>query len=64
MISLKDRTRQLLEESGLSDREVANVLGCSAQWVAYFRQKTVKSPNVDIIQRLYEHLTGEALLKD
>lgn len=63
MISLKDRTHELLLASGLSDREVATILGCSAQWVFYFRQRTVKSPNVDIIQRLYEHLAGEPLLK-
>ena len=62
--SLKDRTYELLIKSGLSDREVAGIVGCTSQWVRLFRTQEISKPNVDLIQRLYEHLSGEPLLKD
>ena len=52
-ISLKHRTRELLEVSGLSDREVADKLDVSITWVTGFRRSMIKSPNVDTIQQLY-----------
>jgi len=63
-ISLKHRTRELLEVSGLSDREVADKLDVSITWVTGFRRSMIKSPNVDTIQQLYEMLTGAPLLRE
>ena len=63
-ISLKHRTRDLLEASGLSDREVAYKLDVSITWVTMFRRLMIKSPNVDTIQQLYEMLTGAPLLRE
>lgn len=61
--NLKEYTRGQLLASPLSDREVATVLSTSVTWVKMFREGTIKSPNVDTIQRLYEHLTGKPLLE-
>ncbi len=63
MKSLKEHTRGLLVASSESDRQIAETLECSVTWVTMFRDGRIKSPNVDVIQRLYEHLTGEPLLK-
>jgi transcriptional regulator with XRE-family HTH domain len=63
-ISLKHRTRELLEVSGLSDREVADKLDVSITWVTGFRRSMIKSPNVDTIQQLYEMLSGAPLLRE
>lgn len=63
MNSLKEHTRELLKASGRSNREIAEELGCSVTWVEMFLAGRIKAPNVDIIQKLYEHLTGTSLLK-
>lgn len=60
--NLKEHTRQLLIASDLPDREVACLLHCSMTWVRMFKDQQIKSPNVDLIQKLYEHLTGKPLL--
>lgn len=63
MNSLKEHTRELLLSSELTDRQVAELLGCSITWVSMFRDGRIRAPNVDIIQKLYEHLAGQPLLK-
>lgn len=62
--SLKFRTLQLLEACETPDRELAKAVGASAPWLRLFRQGDIESPNVDLIQRLYEHLSGAPLFND
>lgn len=59
---LKERVRELLISSGLSDEKVAEQLNCSVQWVRLFRQNRVKGPSVNTIERLYFILTGNTLI--
>lgn len=63
-LSLKERTRELLRNTTLSNRQIANELEVSVPWVKMFRDGEIKSPNVDVVQKLYEHLTGETLFQD
>jgi len=62
--SLKYRALILLKESLATDRQLARELGVSVPWVRMFRNGDIQSPNVDAVQRLYEHLSGTTLFKD
>lgn len=62
--SLRQRTWELLNEAGTTPQELAPVLGVSEQWVRMFKAGRIKAPNVDVVQKLYEHLTSGPLFKD
>lgn len=60
--NLKAYTLELLGSAPFTDKEVATALETSVTWVRMFKAGEIKSPNVDLIQRLYEFLTGKPLL--
>lgn len=62
--SLKYRTLQLVQQCSLTDRQFATKFGVSIPWVRQFRNGEVKSPNVDLIQRIYEGLSGRQLFPE
>lgn len=62
--SLKYRTLELVRQCGLSEKEFARRYGVSLTWRTKFLDGSTKSPNVDLIQRIYEDLSGEPLFKD
>lgn len=63
-VSLKFRTWELLDKTTKTPREIAKDLGVSVQWVRLFKAHEIKSPNVDLVQRLYEYLNQAPLFKD
>ena len=62
--SLKYRTMELVRNCGLSDRDFSRQFGVSLSWKRCFLDGTTKSPNVDLVQRIYEGLSGQPLFKD
>lgn len=61
---LQDQVRALLDKSGMDNREIAAIAQTSKQWVYLFRSGQIKSPNVDTIEALYIHLTGQPIIKE
>lgn len=62
--SLKYRTMELVRDCKLSDREFSRRFGVSMSWRRCFLNGTTRSPNVDLVQRIYEGLSGQPLFKD
>jgi hypothetical protein len=62
--SLKYRTIILLQNTTLKDSEIARKFNVSIPWVRMFRDGVIKSPNVDVVQRLYEGLAGVSLFPE
>lgn len=62
--SLKYRTLELVRNCGLTEKEFAKRFNVSVPWKSKFLDGSTKSPNVDLIQRIYEGLSGQPLFKD
>lgn len=60
--SVASFVREKLNESGLTDKEVAKQLDCSSQWVRHFRSGIIKNPGVNFVEHLYLILTGKPLI--
>lgn len=62
--SLKYRTWELLKGTDQTPKEVAKAINVTPSWVRLFLANEIKDPGVNVVQRLYEHLTGQPLFKD
>ena len=62
-ISLLDRTRELLRNrpSPVKLSEVAEKCGCSTSCLSHLLAGETKDPSVNLVQTLYETLTGTEL---
>lgn len=62
--SLRDRTLELLIGHNEDLKTISNNSNISLPWLDKFRYNTPKNPGVATVQKLYEYLTGEALLDE
>ncbi len=59
--TLLERTYALLDESDISLPELFKQTGVPFYWLRKFKQREVKHPSVNRVQRLYEFLSGRRL---
>lgn len=55
-MNLLERTYELLDGSGLTQREVAEGAGVGIDWLAKFAQRRIPSPGVQKVQAVHDFL--------
>lgn len=60
--SLVDVCRSLLDKSSYTNDSFSKEFGVGQSWLSDFLNKRKQHPNPIVLQRVYEELTGEALL--
>jgi hypothetical protein len=59
--TLLQRTNALLYEANQSLMEISRATGLSLYWLQKMKAGTVNSPSVNLVQVLYEYLSGKSL---
>lgn len=63
-VPLDAEVRRLMETSEASAEELAEVSGMTQSWIYLFKKNKINAPNVRAMQRLYEYLTGQPLIRN
>ena len=63
-VSLRERTLDLLKDRSESIKIISENTGLSEPWIEAFLYQKPKNPSVTSVQKLYEYLTGKALLDE
>lgn len=61
MSKLLNKTRALLLESNETIPSIAKAVGCSRVTIQLIKTQNKHIPNVALVERLYEHLSGKQL---
>lgn len=61
--TLLARTIRLLNESGLTYRQVASGAAVDMEWLAKFKQNRIREPGVNKVQRVHDFLVAYAAIK-
>lgn len=56
--SFLDNTYKLIEESGLTQRQIADGAGVSYWWYIKFAQRSITDPGVDRVQKVHDFLAA------
>ena len=57
MTNLHDETLQLIGQSTMTQRQIAEGAGVGLQWFLKFVQGRIASPGVDKVQAVYDYLS-------
>lgn len=63
-VSLRERTLELLKDRSESLKVISDKTGLTEPWLEAFLYQKPKNPSVTSVQKLYEYLTGKALLDE